>query len=362
MGAYLVERSVFLEWIRVLARHEKVYFPQVLSECSLRFAPVRSCGLLALEDFDDSSRAKPFRASACIPPPVRILAPDNEPLFTFRRDQAGDCTLTPVLDNGRRILAGVRPCDLKAIALMDRFQGEGIPDSHYLTRREHTLLIGHDCLTPCDEYCFCDAAGSLSWRDGADIFLTPQPGARLLVEALTDQGAALLAGSAFPACEDVEECRARAAARRAEPFGRRFAAPLDQVMAAVARGWDMDVWQEQSIHCFSCGTCNLVCPTCSCFDVRDDFSVEDPDSGRRTRHWDGCMLEDFAEVAGGHNFRKSPAARQRHRVMRKFVYQPQHFGGTSFCVGCGRCRRQCTVAIDIFEIASDLLAAAGEGS
>lgn len=362
MGVYLVQRSAFLEWIGMLGRHERVYFPQPVSGSSCRFTRVRSRSLLALEDFDDSSRAKSFRASACVPPPVRFLAPDNEPLFTFRRDQASNCLLTPVLDNSRRILAGVRPCDLKAIALMDRFQRAGIPDPHYLARRDHTLLIGHDCLQPCDEYCFCAAAGSLAWREGADIFLTPQPEARLLVEPLTDQGAALLAGSGFPVCEDVEECRARAAARRADPFGRGFAAPLDELMETVAGSWDADVWEEHSRRCFSCGTCNLVCPTCSCFDVQDDFFVEDPDSGRRTRHWDGCMLEDFAEVAGGHNFRKSPAARQRHRVMRKFVYQPRRFGGTSFCVGCGRCRRQCTVDIDIFEIASDLLAAAGEGS
>jgi len=362
MGEYLVQRSVFLEWIRTLARNESVYFPLPLSEQSFHFVRVRSHSPLVLEDFDDPSQAKSFRASACIPPPARLLAPEGEPLFTFHPDTTGDCLLTPVLDTSRRILAGVRPCDLKAIALMDRFQSAGIPDPYYLARRDHTLLIGHDCLQPCDEYCFCQAAGSLTWREGADIFLTPQPKARLLVEALTDQGAALLADSGFPACAEVEGCKARATARRADPFGRRFTAPLDEISGTVATSWDADVWEKHSRRCFSCGTCNLVCPTCSCFDVRDDFLVDDPASGCRTRHWDSCMLENFAEVAGGHSFRKSTAARQRHRVMRKFVYQPGRFGGDSFCVGCGRCRRQCTVDIDIFEIVSDLLAAAGKGS
>ena len=362
MGSYLVERSVFIDWISRLARHEKVYFPLPVSKSSFRFSRVRSRSRLALEDFDDPRQAKPFRASACIPPPVRLLAPDNELLFTFRRDSAGDCHPTPVLDHDRRILVGVRPCDLKAIALMDRFQGDGIADPYYLARRGNTLLIGHDCLQPCDEYCFCEAAGSLSWRQGADIFLTPQPQARLLVEPLTDQGAALLADAGFPACSDVQACRARAAARRPTPFARQFKAPLARVMHAVAESWQSPVWERHAGRCFSCGTCNLVCPTCSCFDVRDDFNVEDPDSGRRTRHRDACMLEDFAEVAGGYNFRKSPAARQRHRVMRKFVYLPQRFGGTGFCVGCGRCGRQCTVAIDIFTIATDLLAGAGEAA
>ncbi len=360
MGAFLVERPVFLEWIRLLARREKVYFPQPVSAGSFRFAPVRGHSRLVLEDFDDPPAAKSFRASACIPPPVRFLAPNDELLFTYHRDTAGDCILTPVLDNSHRILVGVRPCDLKAIALMDRFQSAGTADPYYLSRRKQTLLIGHDCLQPCDEYCFCEAAGSLSWREGADIFLTPQPQARLLVEPLTDQGAALLADAGFPSCRDVQACRARALARRPTPFARQFGAPLTRVMRAVAEGWQSPAWQRHADRCFSCGTCNLVCPTCSCFDIRDDFTVRNPDSGQRTRHRDACMLEDFAVVAGGHNFRQSPAARQRHRVMRKFVYLPQRFDGTGFCVGCGRCGRQCTVAIDIFEIVTDLLAGAGE--
>ncbi len=362
MGAYLVGRPAVLEWILGLARRETVFFPRQVAEHSFRFDRVHAGSLPTFEDFDDPAPQKPFRASDCIHPPVRLLAPEGERIFTFRRDESGDVHLTPLLDSGRRIVAGVRPCDLKAIALMDRVHGHGIPDSHYLARRERTLLIGHDCLVPCDEYCFCAAAGSLSWREGADIFLTPQPQANLLVEALTDRGQALLADAGFPACGNVEQCRARAEKRRARPFGRGFPAPLERVMAAVAAGRESAIWDEYAGRCFSCGTCNLVCPTCYCFDLRDDFDVRDPDSGGRTRHWDACMLEDFAEVAGGHNFRKSPAARQRHRVMRKFAYLPHRFGGTCFCVGCGRCRRQCTMDIDIFEIVSDLLAGAGEGA
>jgi CO dehydrogenase/acetyl-CoA synthase alpha subunit len=66
------------------------------------------------------------------------------------------------------------------------------------------------------------------------------------------------------------------------------------------------------------------------------------------------MLPEFTVVAGGHNFRPEPAARQRHRVKRKFEYLMERFGGESFCVGCGRCGRQCTTHIDIFEIVNDV--------
>jgi ferredoxin len=119
------------------------------------------------------------------------------------------------------------------------------------------------------------------------------------------------------------------------------------------------VWDKHVTRCFSCGTCNLVCPTCYCFDVIDDLDL-DVASGSRTRTWDGCMLPHFASVAGGHNFRPEPAGRQRHRVKRKFEYLPGKHGQGAVCVGCGRCGRQCTANIDIYDIVVDLISEGGE--
>jgi ferredoxin len=85
----------------------------------------------------------------------------------------------------------------------------------------------------------------------------------------------------------------------------------------------------------------------------------DVTSGNRTRTWDGCMLPHFAIVGGGHNFRPEPAARQRHRINRKFEYLPEKYGQGAACVGCGRCGRQCTSHIDIFDIVSDLITEGG---
>jgi len=66
--------------------------------------------------------------------------------------------------------------------------------------------------------------------------------------------------------------------------------------------------------------------------------------GTRTRTWDSCQLDEFAMVAGGHDFRPTRATRQRHRFMRKGVYQTDayHLLG---CVGCGRCAQACLVHI-----------------
>jgi ferredoxin len=76
-----------------------------------------------------------------------------------------------------------------------------------------------------------------------------------------------------------------------------------------------------------------------------DFVNWDLKTGRRQRCWDGCLLENFATVAGNHNFRKDRAARYRHRLYRKGKYVPGKIGGQIACVGCGRCITACTAKI-----------------
>jgi len=91
----------------------------------------------------------------------------------------------------------------------------------------------------------------------------------------------------------------------------------------------------------------MVCPTCFCFDVKDNVSLNLKD-GQRLRQWDGCVLIDFAKVATGENFRHDKASRFRHRIFRKGKYILERYGRFG-CVGCGRCATAC-----LAEIASPL--------
>jgi ferredoxin len=72
-----------------------------------------------------------------------------------------------------------------------------------------------------------------------------------------------------------------------------------------------------------------------------DFSLK---AGDRIRQWDSCQIDEFALVAGGHNFRGPRSARQRHRFLRKGKYQWEAYGLIG-CVGCGRCAQACLVHI-----------------
>ncbi len=354
MTTYLAERSKVLDWIRALGAETETFFPQPVGAGSFEFRKVRPFSELRLEKGTAGTPREEFRASSNIVPPGKKLSPPKEILFRFERDESGNVEIQPVFESKQQILAGVRPCDLRAIYLMDKVNRKGPADPNYLTRRKGTLIIGHDCLQPCDEKCFCDAVGSLSWREGADVFLSPLE-EEILIECLTQEGEELAKKGQFEICEDVESKKEWIEEHRAKPFGRQFNASLETITRVISEQWESEVWKKHVERCFSCGTCNLVCPTCYCFDVKDDLNVEDPSTGIRYRTWDGCMLPDFAEVAGNHNFRPEPEARQRHRVKRKFEYLPTDMGEVSYCVGCGRCSRQCTVDIDIYEIVNDLL-------
>lgn len=116
-----------------------------------------------------------------------------------------------------------------------------------------------------------------------------------------------------------------------------------ELPALLEESYDHPIWEEKARLCFSCGSCTLVCPTCYCFDIRDEVNW-DLTSGRRLRTWDGCQLRGFALVAGGHNFRADKTDRYRHRYYRKGKYVPEKIGEIA-CVGCGRCITACVSKI-----------------
>ncbi len=346
MSYYLATQQNITQWIKGMASENPVFFPEKYGHSSYRFAPVGADSEIQFEQY------KPT-----VLPPVKLLIPAREELLSFRKKADGTTTVESSLDTSFRILAGVRPCYLKGIFLVDLFLKEGVPDPYYLARRANTAIIGWGCTTPCDSQAFCAAVGSLGHTEGADVFITPLKDGDLLVEVLTERGKQLAAGADWKPYEDGAARKVGAVADLPEPFGRTFPVPVEDIFNQVSRRWDSPVWDKHVERCFSCGTCNLVCPTCYCFDVSDDINL-DVESGTRTRTWDGCMLPHFAVVGGGHNFRPEPAARQRHRVKRKFEYLPEKFREGAVCVGCGRCGRQCTAHIDIYDIVSDLI---GEG-
>ncbi len=347
MHVYIDSTQAVAEWIASLGQEGTVYFPQPEDDAGFGFLPVTTTAQIQFDHYLPT-----------IVPPVKRLLPDREVMFHYQRMDDGRIEFAaPAPVSRTTVLAGVRACDLKGIALMDAAFGDAPADPLYLQRRAEVTLIGVSCLKPCSDRCFCAATGALDWRQGADVWITPTD-AGLAVEPLSTRGGELLAKSRLAADSSAVQRRQDAESSRPNPFGRQLDLAVEQLPEVLQAGYESPVYADYAARCFSCGTCNLVCPTCYCFDVTDEPAL-DRRSGQRTRSWDSCMNGRFAEVTGGHNFRDDAAKRQRHRIKRKFDYLNGRFGMGSFCVGCGRCGTQCTTGIDIFDMVNDLVRASG---
>ena len=135
-------------------------------------------------------------------------------------------------------------------------------------------------------------------------------------------------------------------------FPFRLSMDISAIPSLMKLSAHSTLWDQLDKRCLGCGTCTNVCPTCYCFDIVDfvDFSLE---SGRRFRVWDSCQLNQFASVAGGHDFRPTRAKRQLHRFNRKYLYQSISPGQLG-CVGCGRCAANCLAKIDPVDVINKL--------
>ncbi len=293
----------------------------------------------------------------CVYGPRAFLFPPTETLFTFDRSK-GRFEVRPVYDDRPTALVGAHPCDINAIRLLDRVFSKNHRDEHYLRRRENTFIVGIDCPRPCTDGVFCADVHGNEAAEGFDVMLYPLGGddghARYGVEFGTEAGREWLTRGRRASVATEADRRAFESyrARKAAAFPRILRTRFEDLPALLARSYDSLVWEATARRCYSCGSCNLSCPTCYCFNVFDEVDMS-LDAGERKREWDGCQLGGFARVAGGHNFRPKAASRLRHRIYRKgkWVYEQTGLAG---CVGCARCNRACTAKISSVEILNQL--------
>lgn len=286
-------------------------------------------------------------------PPKKALFPPRQVLFQFQKDgDDGKPEFEPVITRVPQVILGVHPCDLAGIAMLDWAFSRDLKDEHYLAQRRATLLIGVDCHP--DEHCFCTEVGTQGATDGFDLFLTPIEDG-FLIRVGTEKGGQLLATYAITRDATPEDIArtGQFQKEKASLISRRFDAEIYTLPLTFQNGFGSRVWEETSAACLSCGSCNLVCPTCFCFDIEDVVDANGK-SGVCQRIWDACQLSEFARVAGGHNFRAQPHQRLRHRFYRKYQYLMMQYG-MPFCTGCGRCGRSCPVDINVVDTVNALV-------
>jgi ferredoxin len=198
--------------------------------------------------------------------------------------------------------------------------------------------------------CFCTSlGGGPGDATGMDVQAVALE-TDLLLRAGTAKGEELLCSVADLLADTGTE-----AVKAAEERIRGVEEQLSLVVTAdsarrLREAYEAPLWETAGQKCLGCGTCSFLCPTCHCFDITDEVHGG---AGRRVRTWDCCAYPQFTLHASGHNPRPNAKERWRQRVMHKFRYAVENFA-VPFCVGCGRCIRNCPVSMDLRTVLKEL--------
>jgi len=345
-GEWLIGTDELHRLIDRLAGQTRVLAP-VEHDAAVHFRPIRGSQEIAWD-----------YTLTLLPPSKLIFAPRQE-MVRSTRDADGVLHTSGVApDPTPTVLLAVHPCDLHGIAVLERTLLGPDEDPWYRADREQTTIVGLNCREPGD-LCFCASYGTgpfyEQWMgqgppEGCDLLLT-NLGQEYLAEVMSPRGEALLGDVSLRRADDPARQRKEALRRRA--LGR-FTKRLDTegLPELLMAHLDHPVWERVGEgRCLSCTNCTMVCPTCYCYSVADEASL-DLATIRRWRRWDSCQDQHFARISFA-NPRGTRKARLRQFVCHKLSYWvPQH--GCFGCVGCARCIYWCPTKIDLTEIAAEI--------
>jgi ferredoxin len=258
------------------------------------------------------------------------------------RVEAGEAAAPP-----RYALLGVRPCDVRAVGILDRvLTGGQQADPVYRGRRDGAFIIAVECTEP-GATCFCTSMGcGPGVESGFDLAMTElvdAAGHSFVVRAGTLAGADVLADVPSRAADDATLLRAGTAVdEAADHMGR--AMPTHGLPQLLSDSRESPHWEDVASRCLTCGNCTMVCPTCFCTTTEDVTDLTG-DHAERWRVWDSCYSLDFSYLHGG-SVRTSGESRYRQWITHKLGTWHDQFG-SSGCVGCGRCIAWCPTGIDI---------------
>ncbi len=335
---------------RTADKAEVASFFDLLASNNPVYGPIETCRdregkpLFSFERVADFSALRLDYTTTKLPA-KRLFMPFREVTASFRLSgQSWEKSVDYNVDTPI-VLFGLHACDINALNKLDKVLMEGVyPMPFYAAKRRNMFIVGISCRP--QPYCFCRSMGADTALHGFDLFLTDL-GDRYFVEVLTDTAYNLL--KAIRTSEPVEGDHMeymRIASERARQFSCRV--DSTDLMKILDMEFQSDVWKQWGAKCLSCGTCANVCPTCYCFGIEEQAGLT-LDRAEKIKHLYSCNLIDFAEVAGGHNFRPESHIRLKYRYYHKhrgFVEAYEE----ALCVGCGRCGESCLAKITVPEV------------
>lgn len=268
-------------------------------------------------------------------------------LFYLFREQ-----VYPVKENNKkRIIIGVKACDLKALHLIDKaLLHSGFEDPAYKQWRENTLIISSDC-DHFHETCSCNLVGGHPYSEnGFDLNISVLDD-NYLIQIGSERGKEFIglmkkeisvSESNSSHLDKVKSNRSIMLNKLVEK-NNNLTHPENY---SDFRKVEHNNWEEASKDCIGCGACTNICPTCYCLILNDESTK---DEFIKVRSYDSCQWYGYARVAGGGTPRPKMTERFRNRYLCKFDYMNKNFDEFG-CTGCGRCTEACAAKIDFREV------------
>ena len=313
------------------------------------FVPSRESGVAMLSKWDSKDTGFMDWYRNTVQPIKANFFPPMEEMFSFQKGKEGYHVELPSSDEHKQLIFGIRPCDARALIILDMTFKDLYEDPYYLPKRNNMVLIGLGCTNPYDS-CFCTSLGiNPGESTDVDLMLT-DIGDQFLIEEITGVGKELIAkASQVKEATEADEAEAREikeasynkVTRKIDTEGIK-----EKLLSCFE---DQDFWEKVSAKCISCGICTFLCPTCYCFDINDELVRR---QGTRFRSWDSCAFPVYTKMPM-ENPRLEKWRRVRQKVCHKFEFYPMNFDIIA-CVGCGRCIRQCPVNWDITQTLNSL--------
>lgn len=337
MVTYFINRPNLDRFIKSLSKTYKVYAP-------VKSGDNRYYKKIGDEGLDDSilGEIRPVQSIKSFFLPARAKVSDY-----FSED-------LPEKKSRPLAIIGSKSCDIASLKVMDHvFTQDPFKDPFYVQKREEGLIISSDC-TCYGQSCFCVALGIMPYpTEDFDINLS-EIESGYVAEVGSDKGDKIvkeyfkLFQNADLYKEKKEENRKKLKEELLGHVKNKKIPEKGLLQPLFKKKFDSELWEETAKTCVECGACNVICPACHCFVLKDQGKN---DNFERLRLWDSCLTLSFAMVAGGANPRKLLAQRMRNRFDKKFNFFPDVIGRFG-CTGCGRCSDACPGKIHIDEVLS----------
>jgi formate hydrogenlyase subunit 6/NADH:ubiquinone oxidoreductase subunit I len=270
--------------------------------------------------------------------PTRMFFPQMDVILSLNGQMVeGPAPLTKPL-----LVTGFTAEDVDCLAFIDRFYGENFRDTVYFSKRDNAVIVAVTGRCGRDGRTLKTSAGNCDLElvcDGKDYLLL----------AHSEIGKALADGIRGSNVPDGQLDAIKAEADTSVDEDRVL---LEKASKLLLEDKVPDAfWEQIADRCIACTSCNMVCPTCTCFEV---FDRKDAGRDERWRMWDSCQLDGFMREASGHNPMGKEATRTRRRIHHKLGADPRRWGQIT-CLLCGRCDEACPTGIGIKAVCREMV-------